>query len=52
MTRSRRSEGDASGGEDERTEEPYLKILLWEFALRFDVTCESGSSDLWEKLHH
>ena len=38
--------------EDERTEEQCLKILLLEFALRFDVTWETGSSDLWEKLHH
>ena len=38
--------------EDERTEEQYLRILLWEFALRFNVTCESGSRGLREKLHH
>ena len=38
--------------EDERTEEQYLRILLLEFALRFDVTCGSGSRCLREKLHH
>ena len=38
--------------EDERTEEQYLRILLLEFALRFDVTRETGSSGLREKLHH
>jgi hypothetical protein len=39
---------DASVSEDERTEEQYLEMVLLETALRFDVTCEFGSSGLWE----